>query len=276
MIDLNPLVIERGRTKAPSFASAEEYHALWYAITDRISYLPGGLAQGKVTYHGCFNDLPDGLQTHVYAPMGLEIRSRWLLGGNLPGEPAVPVELGLGIPRQGLYLREDVDMKCNLLMVSFVKKNLKNSHSTLVDRMLEKAKLTEVGKSNASLANNAAYDSYRQSMASGTPSLHNSSPALTHSSLASEPQAPNRQPSPLSHGGGGAHHDYNPRNQHQVHEAPAEEPLRYSQQSYGQHPQASHQGQQLPQHYGSYGVAPPGASGPPVPKKDGPAAELPA
>lgn len=32
MIDLNPLVIERHPCKAPSFASAEEFHTVWYSI----------------------------------------------------------------------------------------------------------------------------------------------------------------------------------------------------------------------------------------------------
>ncbi|KAE9991211.1 hypothetical protein EG327_000266 [Venturia inaequalis] len=91
MIDLNPLVIERKRQdKAPPFAGPEEYHATWYQITDNIKGLPG-----TTTYHGCFHDLADGLQTHVYAPAGLDIRGKWQLGGTLPGEPTQTVELGL-------------------------------------------------------------------------------------------------------------------------------------------------------------------------------------
>jgi hypothetical protein len=147
MIDLNPLVIERFKVKAPNFAGREEYHATWYQITDKIQYVPG-LAKGSVKYYGCFNDLADGLQTHVYAPAGLDIRGRWTLGGSLPGEPAQPVELGLGIPKQGLYLREDVDMRCNIIMTSFVKKTLKKAHAMLVDRLLVKAQIVEVNSSN--------------------------------------------------------------------------------------------------------------------------------
>lgn len=144
MIDLNPLVIERKRQdKAPPFAGPEEYHAQWYQITDNIKGLPG-----KTTYHGCFHDLADGLQTHVYAPAGLDIRGRWQLGGTLPGEPSQVVELGLNIPKQGLYLREDVDMKCNFILTSFVKKTLKKSHAMLVARLLEKANLREVATSD--------------------------------------------------------------------------------------------------------------------------------
>ncbi|KAF2430303.1 hypothetical protein EJ08DRAFT_554545, partial [Tothia fuscella] len=138
MIDLNPLVIDRHKSKAPDYALEEELHAHWYAITDSIKYVPGmkGIA---TTYHGCFHDLADGIQTHVYAPAGLEIKGRWTLGGSLPGEPPQPVELGLDLPRVGLWLKEDVDMKCNILLTSFVKRTLKKSHSHLVGKLLEKA-----------------------------------------------------------------------------------------------------------------------------------------
>lgn len=144
MIDLNPLVIERHPIKAPSFASPEEFHCQWYSLTDRVQYLPGGLMQGKVTYSACFHDLTTGLQTHVFAPMGLDIKNKWTLGGNLPGEPREAVELGLGVPKVGLWLREDVDMRCNMLMTGFVKKTLKKAHATLVARLVEKSHISEV------------------------------------------------------------------------------------------------------------------------------------
>ena len=143
MIDLNPLVIDRHPVRAPKIATPEEFHCIWYQITDRVQYVPGGLIKGKVSYYACFHDLPIGLQTHCYAPMGLDIKAKWSLGGTLPHEPAQPVELGLGAPKRGLWLKEEVDMKCNIFMVNFVKKTLKKAHSTLVDRLLEKANLIE-------------------------------------------------------------------------------------------------------------------------------------
>lgn len=106
MIDLNPLVIERHPILPPSHAPEEEQRCVWWSMTDKISYLPGGVVSGDVTYTAAFNDLPNGIQTHVYAPMGTDIRERWSLNGNLPGEPPEPVELGIGAPAQGLYLRE--------------------------------------------------------------------------------------------------------------------------------------------------------------------------
>lgn len=116
-----------------------------------MSYLPGGLASSSVSYHACFHDLPDGLQTHVYAPLGLDIRAKWSVGGSLPGEPKVPVELGIGAPREGLYIREDVRMKCNIMMMSFVKKTFKESHAKLVDRLVEKAHVLESSLANERL-----------------------------------------------------------------------------------------------------------------------------
>jgi hypothetical protein len=148
MIDLNPLVEERHPIKPPAKATGEEYHCLWYSITDKVSYLPGGLVSGKVTYDGCFHDLANGLQTHVYAPMGLDIKGKWTLGGSLPGETSQPVEIGIGVPLTGLYLREDVDMKCNIFMTSFVKKTIKRAHAALVDRLLVKAQLAEKAAQN--------------------------------------------------------------------------------------------------------------------------------
>lgn len=71
MIDLNPLVKERHRIKAPPHASPEEFHCTWYSLTDKISWLPGGLASGDVTYTCAFHDLPNGLQTHCFAPARL-------------------------------------------------------------------------------------------------------------------------------------------------------------------------------------------------------------
>lgn len=151
MIDLNPLVEERHPIKPPQNATAEEYHCLWYSLTDRVQYLPGGLMSGKVSYTCCFHDLENGLQTHCYAPMGLNIRGKWTLGGSLPGEPVAPVEMGAGVPLDGLWLREDVDMKCNIVMTSFVKKTIKKSHSALVERLVVKAQMLDRSIRNSRL-----------------------------------------------------------------------------------------------------------------------------
>jgi hypothetical protein len=144
MIELNPLVIEHHPIKTPRDAPADEFlDCAWQELTDKIHFLPGGMVKGKVSYKACFHDMPTGLQTHIYAPMGLDIREKWTIGGSLPGEPPEPRELGLDVPREGLYIREDGDMKCNMLMTSFVRKNLDNAHKVLVERILKKAERVE-------------------------------------------------------------------------------------------------------------------------------------
>ncbi|KAH9883072.1 hypothetical protein J1614_000440, partial [Plenodomus biglobosus] len=151
MIDLNPLVVERFACRPPSYAPTDEYWSTWYTIKDKVSYLPGGLAQGSVSYHACFNDCKDGLETHVYAPLGLEIRGKWSVGGRLPGEPKPPAEPGLNTPRHGLYIREDVKMTCSSLLLAFVRKTFKDSHSRLVEKLVERAHILESNFANERL-----------------------------------------------------------------------------------------------------------------------------
>lgn len=170
MIDLNPLVESRTKmTKPPAHATAEEYHCTWYELVDKVQYVPGmgSMGSGRVTYSACFHDLPTGVQTHVYAPLGLDIKEKWTVGGTLPGEPKQPVELGLNIPKDGLYLREDIDMKCNIMVLSFVKKNLKKAHRVLVERMVEKAKLETVKIQNE----NISRSSFHSASQGGPPPL---------------------------------------------------------------------------------------------------------
>lgn len=106
---------------------------------------------GKVHFKACFHDLPHGLQTHVYAPMGLDIKEKWTLEGNLPHEPVQPAEIGVGAPISGLYLREDVEMKCNFLMTKFVRRTLKDALATLVARLVVKSQLVEAAHQNRRL-----------------------------------------------------------------------------------------------------------------------------
>lgn len=150
MIDLNPAHTERHRVGPPPEASAEEYHCTWYQITDKISYFPG--YKGKVSFKACFHDLSSGVQIHVYAPMGLDIKEKWSVGGNAPGEPVQPAEIGIGAPVSGLYLREDVELKCNFMMSGFVKKQLKDALATLVDRLVVKSQLIEAAETNRKIA----------------------------------------------------------------------------------------------------------------------------
>lgn len=123
MIAQNPLVVHYERCPPPADAPADESHAVWYQLTDRIDYLPG-LLKGHVRYRACFHDTPRGLQTHIYAPMGVDIRNHWSVQrGTSSGEP------------KGLYLQERVEMRCPLGTTGFVRRTLTRAHRELVARL---------------------------------------------------------------------------------------------------------------------------------------------
>lgn len=83
--------------------------------------------------------------------MGLDIKERWTVGGNAPGEPVQPAEIGIGAPVSGLYLREDVEIKCNFMMTKFVRKQLKDALATLVARLMVKSQIQEAVENNKRL-----------------------------------------------------------------------------------------------------------------------------
>jgi hypothetical protein len=145
VIELNPLVTEHHQIKAPRDAPADEFFSVWYEITERIQYIPGAgkLGSGKISFKGVFHDMPWGLQTHIYAPAGVDLRNKWQIKGNQPGEPPEPRELGSAAPPDGLYLREDVEIKCNFTMVPFVKSTTKAASKVLVERLVKKAELID-------------------------------------------------------------------------------------------------------------------------------------
>lgn len=147
VIELNPLVTGWEAIKAPRDAPADEFYSTWYEISERIQYIPGmgKYGSGGIKFRGVFHDMPWGLQTHIYAPAGVDLRNKWQICGNQPDEPAQTRELGIGAPPEGLYLREDIEIKCNVTMVGFVKKELKAASKVLVERLIRKAELLDSG-----------------------------------------------------------------------------------------------------------------------------------
>ncbi|ROT36168.1 hypothetical protein SODALDRAFT_328536 [Sodiomyces alkalinus F11] len=151
VITLNPLVLDHKPIPAPRDAAADEYYSTWYEITERMQWIPGlgKMGSGKIKFTGCFHDMPWGLQTHTYVPMGIDIRIKYRIDGNQPGlEPPQPPELGLaelGAPADGLYLREDIEIRCNVTMVGFVKSELKAASKEMVSRIIKKAELLDAG-----------------------------------------------------------------------------------------------------------------------------------
>ncbi|KAH9886839.1 hypothetical protein F4778DRAFT_773921 [Xylariomycetidae sp. FL2044] len=159
VITLNPLVLGHKQIKAPRDAAADEYFSTWYEITERIQIMPGvgKLGSSKITFNGCFHDLPWGLQTHIYAPLNIDMRNKYRIGGNQPGvEPPEQTEIGLaalGAPKDGLYLREDIEFKCNITMVGVVKSQMKAASKEMVSRIIKKAELLDAGTLQAMIEN---------------------------------------------------------------------------------------------------------------------------
>lgn len=147
LITLNPLVLDYNPIKAPRDAPNDEFYATWYEVHQRIQFVPGvgKVGSSKISFRGCFHDMPWGVQTHMYVPFGVDLRHKYQIRGNQPGEPPEPKELGSKAPPEGLYLRTDTQIKCNLTMLSFVKKEQKKASQTMVDRMIKKAELIDAG-----------------------------------------------------------------------------------------------------------------------------------
>jgi len=151
VITLNPLVLEHKPIAAPQNAETDEYYSTWYEITERVTFVPGIGKMGAsiIKFNGCFHDMPWGLQTHIYAPMNVDLRNTYRIAGNQPGfEPPEAPEIGLkalGVPSDGLYLREDIEIKCNVTVIGFVKSQLKKAGGEMVQRIIKKAELLDAG-----------------------------------------------------------------------------------------------------------------------------------
>jgi hypothetical protein len=145
IITLNPLVTDHIRINPPAHAAKDELQCFWYEIHERIQFVPGmgSMGSSKVTFTGCFHDMPWGLQTHMYVPMGIDLRAQYRIAGSQSGtEPSVPRELGLaalGAPEEGLYLRTDIEFISNVALSSFVRKETNAAIKEMVNRIVKRA-----------------------------------------------------------------------------------------------------------------------------------------
>ncbi|KAF7555712.1 hypothetical protein G7Z17_g1976 [Cylindrodendrum hubeiense] len=154
VITINPLVVDYRAIASPPGTAADECDSDWYDIVERFKLIPGQAKPGSgiisfngisrdVTFKGCFHNMPWGLQTHIKAPMSVDIRSTYCIASNQSGiEPAERLELGLeslGAPTDGLYLREDIDITCNIAMLSYVKTQLRTASKEMAQRIIKKA-----------------------------------------------------------------------------------------------------------------------------------------
>lgn len=192
IIELNPLVTGHQGIKAPRDAPADEFYSTWYEISQRIQYIPGmgKLGSGKIKFKGVFHDMPWGLQTHIYAPANVDLRNKWRICGNQPGEPPETRELGLGAPPEGLYLREDIEIKANMTMVGFVKKETKAASKILVERLIKKAELLDSGVLHAMMEGGKLKTINPADRSSHIPGSPQPSPKQTFDL----PMSPQRQP----------------------------------------------------------------------------------
>ncbi|KAI1494379.1 hypothetical protein F5X96DRAFT_617651 [Biscogniauxia mediterranea] len=210
VITLNPLVLSHKQIKAPRDAAADEFFSTWYEITERIQYIPGTgrFGSGKIVFNGCFHDLPWGLQTHIYAPLNIDLRNKYRIGGNQPGvEPPEQAEIGLaalGAPKDGLYLREDIEIRCNITMVGTVKAQMKAASKEMVQRIIKKAELLDAGVLQAMIEdgkmktfnpNDKTYTGGLSSNAMMSPQL---SPSNPYQQPPMSPSIPYQVPRPIS------------------------------------------------------------------------------
>ncbi|KKA30341.1 hypothetical protein TD95_002256 [Thielaviopsis punctulata] len=134
MLRINPLVVSHTRISPPSFCPPEERDCVWFQLRDKISHLPGGKIVGDIAYTAAVRSTENGMTSHIYAHMGVDIRSTWTLGGRRAGEAGNPV---VDEQMPGLYLREDIEVRCNALMTGFITKNLNKSHAAITQRLEE-------------------------------------------------------------------------------------------------------------------------------------------
>jgi hypothetical protein len=203
VITLNPLVLDHKPIPAPRDAQSDEFYSTWYEITERIQYVPGlgKMGSGTIKFNGCFHDMPWGLQTHIYAPLNVDLRNKYRIAGNQSGyEPPEAPEIGLkalGAPADGLYLREDIEIKCNVAVVGFVKAQLQKAGGEMVSRIIKKAELLDAGVLHAMIENGKLKTINPADRSKGT----NVSPLPSPSKLPNpmSPSMPYQIPRPVSY-----------------------------------------------------------------------------
>jgi hypothetical protein len=158
IITLNPLVLSHKAIPTPANAAADEYQSTWYEITERLQVVPGigRVGSKQIVFNVCFQNTDWGTKSHAYAPLNIDMRIKYRVAGNQPGiePPAVNPESGGGagggggrfhVPTDGLYLREDIEIRCNISLVSMVKSGLKAASKEMIHRFIHKAELLDAG-----------------------------------------------------------------------------------------------------------------------------------
>lgn len=125
LIGLSPLVVQQQRVAAPAHSAPDERGDAWFRFTEAVPLLPRPLPRCTVRVDALcsFADLSDGVRSHTLPPLGLDLRVRWQVAD---GEPA-----------GALCLREEVELRCNALLMAFVRGTIEKSHAALTARLVE-------------------------------------------------------------------------------------------------------------------------------------------
>jgi hypothetical protein len=93
----------------------------WYRLTEQIEYLPFGLWKGEVISFCQLRNVSDGLEVAIWAPMGLEITGKWVVGEG-----------------EGALLKEEVVCKGNAIILKFVQGSMPKSHKEMVGKIFKR------------------------------------------------------------------------------------------------------------------------------------------
>ncbi|KAH6653361.1 hypothetical protein BKA67DRAFT_537045 [Truncatella angustata] len=129
LMDLGSLTKERHPIKPPAEAPPEEHHHTWqwYSITEKFR-LPKDVGSGEFGSKVGFLDLPNGMISHVYSQLGVEVRDYWTISTRPPKSNK----------ESSLWLKVDSEIKCKLILKSFVKWKVKQSRLGFVHRVIDK------------------------------------------------------------------------------------------------------------------------------------------
>lgn len=166
IITLSPLVLEHHPVAAPRSAPADEFYSTWYEITERVQYVPGmgKMGSSKISFKGCFHDESWGLTTHVYAPLGIDLRNRYR------------IEDSPGAKEKGLVLCVDTELECNITLMSVVKGQQKAASKALIERFVKKAELVDAGVLQAGTMEDGKLRTFNPADRSSAAAMQPSSP----------------------------------------------------------------------------------------------------
>jgi len=104
-----------------------------YSITDT---LPLPFWPTSITYTASFENTESGLRTQVHAPMGVEITGRWEVFTKNPDQRSLNSEGD--IAETGLMVQETATVRCNVLLMRYVRATMGRSHKEVHERLVER------------------------------------------------------------------------------------------------------------------------------------------